>query len=123
MLNTGKPTYQQFRGGMSHIDLTLVNSNIAAKCNWSVLNNTMGSDHCPTVITYNEPVYSEATGIPRWKVELADWQMYKENSRLLISSDLITADVDIFNANLVEAISKAAESSIPQTKPSKKVKY
>ena len=33
VINTGKPTYQQFRGGMSHIDLTLVNSNIAAKCN------------------------------------------------------------------------------------------
>ena len=49
--------------------------------------------------------------------------MYKENSRLLITFNLITADVNIFNANLVEAISKAAESSILQTKPSKKVKY
>ena len=50
VLNTGKPTYQQFRGGMSYIYLTLVNSNIAAKYNCSVLNNTMGSDHCSMVI-------------------------------------------------------------------------
>ena len=87
-LNTDRPTYQKFRGGMSHIDLALVNSNIAAKCNWSVLINTMGSDHCPTVVTYNEPVYNETTGIPRWKLELADWQKYKDNSRTLITCGL-----------------------------------
>ena len=76
-LNTGRPTCPKFRGGMSHIDLALVNSSIAAKCNWSVLNNTVGSDHFPTVVTYNEPLYSETTGIPRWKFDLADWQKYK----------------------------------------------
>ena len=92
VLNTGRPTYQTFTGGMSHIDLALVNSNIAAKCNWNVLNNTMGSDHCPTVVTYNEPAYSEAAGIPRWKVEHADWQSYKGSSRTYITSDFITAD-------------------------------
>ena len=83
----------------------------------------MGSDHRPTIITYNEPVYSDTTGIPSMKVELADWPLYKESCRLVITSDLMTADVDIFNANLVEAKSKAVESSIPQTKPSRKVKY
>ena len=41
---------------------------------------------------------------------------------LTITSDLSTTDVDIFNANLVAAISKAAESSISQIKPSKNVK-
>ena len=90
---------------MSHIDLALVNSNIVAKCNWSVLNNTIGSDHCSTVCTYNEPIYSETTGILRRKFELADWQKYKDNSRTLITSDLTTADVDIFNNMIIEAIS------------------
>ena len=123
VLNTGRPTYQKFTGGMSHIDLALVNSNIAAKCNWNVLNNTMGSDHCPTVVAYNEPVYSEAAGLPRWKVKHVDWQRYKGSSRTYITSDLIIADSDTFNNRIIEAINKSAESSIPHTKPGKKTKY
>ena len=114
-LNTGRPTYQKFRGAMSHIHLASVNSNIAAKCNWSVLNNTMGTEHCPTVCTYNKPIYSETTGIPRWKFELADWQKYKYNSCTLITSDLTTANVECFNNMIIEAISTAAQSSIPLT--------
>ena len=33
MLNTGKPTFQKFDGGMFCLDIALVNS-IASKCNW-----------------------------------------------------------------------------------------
>ena len=108
ILNTGRPTYHKFTGDMSHIDLALVNSNIAVKCNWNVLNNTMGSYHCPTVVAYNEPVYSEAAGIPRWKVEHVDWQRYKGSSRTYITADLITADSDTFNNRIIEAINQSA---------------
>ena len=84
----------------------------------------MGSDHCPTVVTYNEPVYSETTGsIQRWKLELAVWQKYKDNSRTLITSNSITADVDSFNNRIIEAISKSVHSSIPLTRPGKKIRY
>ena len=41
MLNSGKLTYRQFSGGMSHIDIMLVNSKIVAKCNVSDLNKCL----------------------------------------------------------------------------------
>ena len=41
VLNSGKLTYQQFSIGMSHMDKTLVNSKIVAKCNVSVLNKCL----------------------------------------------------------------------------------
>ena len=83
----------------------------------------MGSDHTPTHITYNEPAYSENSGIPRWKIELADWRKYKENCRSLITTHIITDDINTFNNNIIQAINKAADTSMPQTKPNKHIKY
>jgi endonuclease/exonuclease/phosphatase (EEP) superfamily protein YafD len=54
-LNDGTPTrLDQARGSGSHIDVTFASSRLVSKCRWSVLNNAMGSDHNPILITIDE---------------------------------------------------------------------
>ena len=48
-INTGQPTYQHYSGQRSHLDVALVSNSLATKSSWTALNNTMGSDHSPTV--------------------------------------------------------------------------
>src|SRR5207245_5311131 len=45
VMNTGEQTYQCHRGGMSSLDLSMVSKEIAAKCSWAVINDSLGSDH------------------------------------------------------------------------------
>jgi len=45
VINTGQPTYQHYDGSRSHLDVSIVSNCLAAKSNWYVLNNTLGSDH------------------------------------------------------------------------------
>src|SRR6201995_5719006 len=51
LLNTGQPTHQNNNGGTSVLDLSFTCSSLSSKCEWSVDNNTLGSDHCPTFVT------------------------------------------------------------------------
>jgi exonuclease III len=77
LINTGQPTYQGIRGGMSVLDLTMVSSEIGLKCTWTVLEDAWGSDHLPTITTINEPIGSDITTPPRWLLEKADWLAYR----------------------------------------------
>ena len=54
VINTGQPTYQHYNGLQSHLDVAIISSDLAIRANWDVLNNTMGSDHSPTVVTLDE---------------------------------------------------------------------
>ena len=47
VINTGQPTYQHYDGSRSHLDVSIVSNCLAAKSNCGVLNNTLGSNHCP----------------------------------------------------------------------------
>jgi hypothetical protein len=53
-LNTGIFTHASTRGHKTHIDLSLVTDNLALYSSWYTLNNAMGSDHVPIVITLND---------------------------------------------------------------------
>ena len=78
VINTGKPTYQQYDGSRSHLDVSIVSNCLAAKSNWGALNNTLGSDQCPTVISINErQLFSGQLGPPKFKLSKADWRRFK----------------------------------------------
>jgi len=49
-INDGQPTYTHYDGTQSHLDLSFVCSTLAAKSNWAVYDDTMGSDHSPTIL-------------------------------------------------------------------------
>src|SRR5437867_2699472 len=50
MLNTGQSTFQRAHGDTSVLDLSFASRSIANRCEWSVSNSTLGSDHVPTFI-------------------------------------------------------------------------
>lgn len=116
-LNDGTPTrLDHARGSASHIDVTFASSRLAAKCRWAVLNNAMGSDHNPILITINERPVRESSSVPRWKLEQANWSIYEtECNRGLTIEHASDDDVEQFNSKVVGAIRAAAEAAVPQT--------
>ena len=118
-INDGQPTYTHFDGSRSHLDLGLVSDSLAARATWCALNNTMGSDHNPTVITLFEELFSEEMSAPRFKLQKADWTRFKDECRSRVKiADVASDDINIYGRQLTAAIINAAEASIPQSRPS-----
>jgi len=120
VLNTGQPTHQIAGGGMSHLDLSIVTSSLATKARWFVLNDTMGSDHCPIQVELNTQTDRKVISAPRWLHSKADWAAY----RSLCGQELTVEttedqNIDTFNDNVIEKIIGIAEVCVPQTKPGK----
>ena len=119
VINTGQPTYQHHNGSRSHLDVSIVSSTLAARSNWTVLNNTMGSDHCPTVITINEKdAYIEQAGPSRFKLSKADWGKFKGIcNETLTRENTYDKDTDVNSRRITEVITSAAHRCIPKPKP------
>ena len=77
VINTGKPTYRKENGGMSILDLAFVSNSLALKCKWDTIEDTLGSDHLPVVISINEQAPIEPDGGTKWNVKKADWPLFK----------------------------------------------
>jgi len=123
VLNTGLPTYQCYQGGMTHLDLTIVSNNLACKCNWSTLNNSMSSDHIPIVTVLNDVLSDNTSFYPKWKLNKSDWGSFSSESRVLFSTfDLKENDSNLLNSKIVHNINSAASVSIPKTKTNKRRK-
>ena len=88
--NTGQPTRQNYNGGMSHLDITLVSRNLGAKSCWRVLNNCMGSDHLPTVTVIGEAPDVEENWRPKFKLHTADWDEFKKQCSKYVINELLT---------------------------------
>jgi len=125
VINTGQPTYQKPRGGQSHLDVAIVSASLATESRWEVLNNTMGSDHCPTVININEvTTESEILGLPKFKLSKADWVNFKASCKSSVTEDMtFDADIDRHTANLTDAIISVAEQCIPLTRSNGRLKH
>jgi len=119
ILNTGQPTYQNSRGQVSHIDLTLVSNNLATKCSWY----TLGSDHSPIISHIDEYPSVETTMIPKWTLNEADWKTYKELcSSHVYTTPVYDSDIESFANNISNMITAAANNTIPTRKSSHKKK-
>ena len=64
VLNTGAGTFVHSSGEMSHLDVAMASANISRIANWTVLDETLGSDHLPIVITVNNPAVVEERSQP-----------------------------------------------------------
>ena len=85
------------------------------------LNDTLGSDHSPTVTYINIQRSEETDDSERFILSKADWESFKNNTRILLSPDLISESSSV-NVNfdiLTSAILDAAELSITQCKKGK----
>ena len=120
VLNTGQGTHQTSTGLMTAIDVSIASRQLASKCSWAALNNTMGSDHVPIVITVNARVDRQLATTPKWKLSKADWNTFREIlTQKLAKSSIDQEDhknTDRLNEDFVSTVHHAAEQTIPQTK-------
>jgi ribonuclease HI/exonuclease III len=123
VINTGQPTRQNHGGGMSVLDLTMVSKELASKCAWTVLADTLGSDHLPTLTHLNVPFEAGALSPPRWILNKADWPGFREECRELINNSIASDDIEVFSSNISDAIITAATNNIPKTGISSNKKY
>jgi len=118
VLNNGQPTYTHHTGSQSHIDLSIAHHSLATKCDWEVLDDTLGSDHSPTVTRISVNPIEVIDDSLYFKMSKADWESFQNNARKLLTPDSILDSVPV-NENselLTSTIIKIAELSIPQGK-------
>ena len=65
VLNNGEPTrYDKFTNMFSHIDVTSCSTALGTKLDWSIMDDTNGSDHFPILIFFDfEQQYSKRNSI------------------------------------------------------------
>ena len=121
-LNNGQPTYTHYNGTCSHLDLSLICYTLGTKSYWEVLNDTLGSDHFPTITHIDVPVAEDTNDTVKFIMSKADWISFKTNSQKLLTVDLISESrsADENTDLLTNAITTAAELSIPQHKNNKR---
>ena len=122
VLNTDTPTRINLRGQDSLLDLTLASANLALKTALSVLPFSMGSDHFPINLSINESISFEETFVSRYNLRKADWKTFKSLSTININSSIVDSDIQTFYTNILNAIRKTADSTIPKTHPPKSPK-
>ena len=115
-LNTGAPTYIQRNGGSSHLDLALATTSLAKKSSWTVLSDSLGSDHLPCLIAINERVTIEDLHLPKWLYKRANWDKFKTDCKKEITPDIITEDIEASSNLFVELLQKLSERHIPKSK-------
>ena len=121
VLNDGRGTYMKNLGGMSHLDLSFASPNLAIKCNWSVAETCLGSDHFPVIIKYNEPPVIEDCSNIKWGLRRANWDKFKSTCKTIVNKDIVKPNTSDYCKALTEALVRAAEQSIPiiSVKPSR----
>ena len=120
LLNTGTPTFvSNATGTTSHLDVAMASAPLARKCTWTVLDDSMGSDHSPILITIEEAVPVEETFIPRWLHRKADWTAFKDDCREALTIDLVTDDIEVSHTAILGSLMEIAMRHIPRTTPPK----
>ncbi|GFX16062.1 RNA-directed DNA polymerase from mobile element jockey [Trichonephila clavipes] len=78
LLNDGSNTYfHSPTQSFSTIDLSICSPSLLLNLTWSVLDNPLGSDHFPVVISYATPIACATIRQPRWKFDQADWETFR----------------------------------------------
>lgn len=94
LLNSCKPTYCSPRSGkMSFLDLAFSSPSLFNDFKWDVLNNPYSSDHLPAIISLSSSPSVMPTKPKRWKLHLADWELFKVEANLgAVFSDALSVD-------------------------------
>ena len=120
VLNTGEPTHFHVQTGtLSSIDLSICDGSSVIDFNWRVIDDRHTSDHFPIIINMSQSPPDPR--MPRWNLEKARWNEFKDLC-------LIEAEVDEF-PSIDDAIDllnvtfySAGLQSIPRTSGSFKRK-
>jgi len=111
LLNNGQATHFHIQTATSSaIDISLCSPEISLDLNWSVLDDTYGSDHFPLMIRESEP--AEVIREQRYVMKKADWKLYKQCTETGLTADSPTIDEDVKNFN--DLVTRACNLSIPR---------
>ena len=118
LLNNGAYTRHDVHANtFSAIDLTFTNPALSIRCNWTVHDNLMGSDHFPIVTEIEQKItFNDYAHVPKWKLDKADWHQFRtilKHKGITIDDE---ADLDQCNEKIIEAILDASNETIPKTK-------
>jgi len=108
-------------GGLdSTIDLAFIPQNLKTRTEFSVLDNSAGSDHLPITVTIDAIItYQPRVIIPKWKIKDAtseQWQVYKQNCLDKIEpSNCNQTTKQKFNT-FTDQLNSALEASFKKTK-------
>ena len=118
-LNERQPThFASHTGSTSHIDVALASVDLATKCSWLALNNTLGSDHAPIRVNLHEKPEFGLSYVSRWKFSQANWPMFSQRcEEILTIETTYDEDIELFNANITDKMLQAANCTVPRTKP------
>ncbi|GFV87622.1 probable RNA-directed DNA polymerase from transposon X-element [Trichonephila clavipes] len=104
LLNDGSNTYfHSPTQSFSAIDLSICSPSLLLNLTWSVLDNPLGSDHFPVVISYATPIACATIRQPRWKFDQADWETFRTQADItedMVSSGSIDEETPPFFPNL-----------------------
>ncbi|CAC5408137.1 unnamed protein product [Mytilus coruscus] len=116
ILNDGTGTFQTVTGNRTQIDLTLVSASLANDSQWSVLDDQLGSDHFPVLTVLNaKPVKNKVCTPQRWIYDKADWHRFTTLCNEINIDNIKHDDIEIFNQNFCEVVTKIADETIPKT--------
>jgi ribonuclease HI len=110
VLNDGSPTFiSASSGSLSALDISICDPSLFLNLEWSVHDDTGGSDHFPTIITYSNNFCE--TPLENWRFRQANWELYAASVDLKLSSNS-TISVDDFT----QALITSAKEHIPISK-------
>ena len=122
-LNDGTPTFvTRPNQNPSAIDISLITSNLYPLCSWTVLEDTLGSDHFPTIITLGIPVDIPPFFNHKPNLKNIDWYKFrtilKDNAPLLRGKLAVAENASVQYQLLLDAIHSAIKSASPPSRTS-----
>lgn len=120
ILNTGSPTFETNQGNFTHIDIALCSQNLSLQFDWMTYHDNLNSDHFPIMIESTTQFIPQTPLLPKYKIKKANWDLFRETldiPKLPFVSPNEACD------KLEEALTLAADVSIPKTKQKPNPKY
>ena len=121
LLNDGTGTHITKNGNQSPLDLTFVSNNLANISNWTVKNETLGSDHylIETELYQSRNINENNTKCNTWNYKKVNWSLFNEtletiqNNKYLQNDDL---EINDYWELLSNDIISTANKYIPKIK-------
>ena len=115
VLNDGTHTYlHRTNNTESYLDLTVVDPSVVLDFNWSVLEDTHGSDHYPILL--EAPLLDDEDTSERFNFKKADWDSYSENCRGRIKEESIFDNGSCPVESITRVLSDIADDCIPKSR-------
>ncbi|GFV65245.1 putative tick transposon [Trichonephila clavipes] len=114
LLNDGSNTYfHSATQSFSAIELSICSPSLLLDLTWSVLDNPLGSDHFPVVMSYATQIACATIRQPRWKFDQADWETFRTQAD--ITEDMVSSgSIDEVVSLVTSCILSAANNEISQ---------